>query len=139
MKVLIENNKSERKQELRGLGKLFKTPETIIFYSVHVVVDFSEEERAILTEHSLWSAIVHTDYLKFAADEIAAAPSLSLAEGDVPWPIQSFAKGLYKSFPTAAEGNAFAEKLKSDIIPRIKKCIEEAKATGTGTSSTYEL
>jgi hypothetical protein len=136
MKIQIDNKRYERDSFQKGF---FRKPQKIVEYQVRCSIEFSEEERAILTTYGLWDTVVYTDYMTFDADMKAANPGLEYAEGDVPWSIKAFAEGLGKQFTNPSEANAFVEQLKSQILPGVKKCIDDAKRTGQGASTTFEL
>ncbi len=141
MKVRITNERRERDEMQRGMAKVFKKPAKITFYEVTLHLDLSEEERAILTEYDLWDTVVYTDTLTFMPDQLRAKPGLAGAEGDVPYEIQDFAsdEGFHKAFSTPLEATNFANKLRDEILPNLKKYIDQSRESGPGSVATFEL
>jgi hypothetical protein len=141
MKVRITNERRERDEMQRGFAKVFKTPAKITFYEVTLHLDLSEEERAILTEYDLWDIVVYTGTLTFMPDELRANPGLAGAEGDVEYRIEDFASddGFHRSFPTPLEATNFANKLRLEILPNLKKYIDQSRESGPGSTSAFEL
>ena len=141
MKVQITNESSERDEYLKGWRKVLTTPKKIKFYQVVLHINFSEEERAILTEYDLWKAVVLYDDVTYDADHIKAHPILATLTDPLPFTIADFAneKGFHKHFSTPVEASQWVQKLKSEILPKIKNYITASQQTGTGSDDTFEL
>ena len=79
MKAQIENKPGERDEQLTGFFKFLRTPQKISFYQVSLHLEFSEEERAILTQYKLWGTVVYSDTFTSAPNSLAAYSGLEIA------------------------------------------------------------
>jgi hypothetical protein len=117
MRVTIEHENLTR-------GIIF----TRTFHMVHVRIDFSDEELAIINKRGLWKSIV------FTREEW---DDLEKENFTRKWTIKDFSKGVKISHPTLIRAKEWEDELRREILPNLKGYIEGNAAEGT--SSTFEL
>jgi hypothetical protein len=145
VKVTI-SHRSGRRQEFRHhfFGLIKKVVETDEIYFVDTVIELSEEERAILATYKLWNAPLDTYYPPVSEHERrrhAGDPEfLALLASPVTLTVTDFIKDpiFTNSFPTPAQAQAYAGKLRSEILPKLKKLIESNGAV-VSQSESFEL
>jgi hypothetical protein len=152
MKAIVSTETKHYTQEIEkgGLFRKAKTAERTHFL-VSMSVEFTEEERAILTKNNLWDTPILTD-------EVPLNPPPELAawmrqRGDTsttliitttikdlaapPNPEKPF-HGSRKAFDSPVEALNFETELKKKHLPSIKRLMEASQAS-LGKSETLEF
>jgi hypothetical protein len=124
MKVSIEHGSRDVQLGKKRLFGGYADP-PVTYYDVTITVDFSEEERAILTKYGLWTTQITTKHI----------PELN---DDIPISIKNFEGGWVDSFTSLAEARAHDAKARETFLPQIKALITGNRGAAP-KSDSFEL
>jgi hypothetical protein len=152
MKATVSTEAKTQIERLQDAG-LFRRAKTreVTLYIVSVSVDFSEEERALLTMYKLWDAPVWNDqigpseyYNSLLRDrglppdyEITTLTTTIKDLAAVPTSKTPY-HGTRRAFNTSVEALNFETELKSKLLPGIKTLMA-ASHSSIGKSQTLEF
>ncbi len=145
MKAIVETSQADDEVELQK-ATFFKKAVTQrrTYYYISVTVEFSEEERAVLTKHKLWETEVWSSALE--PDAQLAALDRDLAKLGIAVPpnvssttIQRLAQGIvWNRFDTSVEALNFSTDVKTKYLPALKRLIDRVQGA-IGSSETLEF
>ncbi|MGA7787250.1 MAG: hypothetical protein WCA56_03685 [Xanthobacteraceae bacterium] len=126
MKATVQLNPTTVKQQV-SKGGLFRAAKTVDVtqYDVAVFVEFTEEERAILTEYNLWE----TPAWMVPAGFSQAAETLREIGEDMPteYPCTiaalAHSRGAHRQFSSSAEAIDFQNEVKTKFLPGVKELL----------------
>ncbi len=135
MRVTI-NRREQQNKEKTGLF----SSKTTTAYIVQAVVEFSETEIAIIRKTNLGNSVLYHEHFDNLENYYKSH--------DMPYKDEAvnfyltvdklIKEPFQRGFPTPIEANEFERKLKTDILPALKACIQES-ASAEPKSETFEL
>jgi hypothetical protein len=150
MKATVSTDTTTYTEEIEkgGLFRKAKTAERIL-YLVSFFVEFTEEERAILTKYDLWNTPVFTvqGVTNPEVDQLMRDSGMDVEPIYITRTIQHAAAppdnekpyhGDRQAYHTSVEALNFENELKSNYLPNIKRLIEATHAS-IGKSQTLEF
>jgi hypothetical protein len=163
MKIKIQQKQEYRNAPVEGVPDTLWSKiqgkhawEQRLFYFVFLHVELTNEEKAIIQQYRLSELVVDetpNPRLAQIAQEYEASNSRSERErlardmklcqevGPLQYKLADFISenGFTRGNDTLREASDYAQKLKTQILPKIKQTIEHYSATGGTSSDTFEL
>jgi hypothetical protein len=123
-------------RESRG-GSFFRRAPPITEYFVHVYVELTQEERAVLDQYNLWDYGLYKTVFRYSDDYLNAQPSLA-ADNNTPitHTVRDFVIGQHTNdhyrwrFITPSEAAAFQLKVEKEMMPLLKQIISDNMMVG---------
>jgi hypothetical protein len=154
MKVKIDQSQKKYTQSQSLIDRMRGKPiSTSTSFSVDLKVELTDEEKTIIKQYNLGEVIAdeapNTMLNTLAKEYEAGNRSEKLARemklykeiGPLQFKLADFVagKGFSRGFTTLREATDYVQKLKTDILPKIKNNIEHYSKTGGKASDTFEL
>jgi hypothetical protein len=125
MKITIEHETNKIERKPKGILAFAKSSTFETYYKVKMLVELSQEERAILAKNDLWDTVVGTKTILISDSDIADPSLRDYLREPLPMAIKNYvdAKGYFHDFATSVEARAYEQILKTKILPQIKEYI----------------
>ena len=143
MRVAIERR--AQPYEVPGKG-MFSASTNSVYHQVLLSITFSQEALAIINKYDLWSMPLDeiTDSLAAelgAAYREASASTRAIIDAPTILKLKDFLdrQPFVRSFDTPGEADHYEQKLKKEILPKIKQAIESVSTTRESKAETFEL
>jgi hypothetical protein len=145
MHVTINTTKHSRPEARTGFFSAFKTPTMIDEFRVSVIVELSEEERAILTQYNLWDYTVLEVPFQIPPDILAKNPILASQVGKTnEFSIRNIVQGydgqaFGRNFRNPVDAAKFRLQLENETLPKLKSYLVTTKDASSVSSKTFDL
>jgi hypothetical protein len=138
MRVMIE-----RRTDRKGVSSSGRSTNQI-YQDVILKMSFSQEALAIIKKYGLWSLPLYDVKLDFSQERgYRELDERGRAQLDEPviLTLKDFmeTQPFVQAFDSPIEADLYEQRLKGEILPKIKQALESASASGQRKSESFEL